>query len=194
MVSQFLSPDKVGLLGDLPFDFPPGTHAIGRLDQDSEGLLLLTTNKQITRLLFQSKVPHQRRYLVQVNGYLAEEKLQQLRDGLQIKIKTGLLYQTSPCVVERISDVASSFGIAPHPLDRGNNSWLCISLTEGKFRQVRKMIAAIHHRTRRLIRVSIEQLQLGDLAAGEIREVDEAYFFSSLNLAAQKSPPTHDGL
>ncbi|WP_261387849.1 hypothetical protein [Chitinophaga pinensis] len=62
MVSQFISPDKVRLLGDLDFDFPEGTHAVGRLDNNSEGLLLLTTNKKVTRLLFESEQPHKRAY------------------------------------------------------------------------------------------------------------------------------------
>ena len=66
MVSQFVSTHSVNLLGDLEFDFPPGTHAIGRLDNHSEGLLLLTTNKKITRLLFEGKIPHKRTYFVQV--------------------------------------------------------------------------------------------------------------------------------
>ena len=66
MVSQFISSHEVRLLGDLGFDFPEGTHAIGRLDQHSEGLLLLTTNKKITKQLFQGEKPHTRTYLVQV--------------------------------------------------------------------------------------------------------------------------------
>ncbi len=66
MVSQFVSTHQVNLLHQLNFVFPEGTHAIGRLDQNSEGLLLLTTNKKITKLLFQGPVPHNRTYLVQV--------------------------------------------------------------------------------------------------------------------------------
>ncbi|MEO7489946.1 MAG: pseudouridine synthase, partial [Ferruginibacter sp.] len=68
MVSQFISPDKVGLLKDVPFAFPEGIHAVGRLDNDSEGLLILTTNKKVTKLLFESKIPHKRTYLVQVRN------------------------------------------------------------------------------------------------------------------------------
>jgi 23S rRNA pseudouridine2457 synthase len=75
MVSQFVSSHEVGLLGDLDFDFPEGTHAIGRLDSHSEGLLLLTTNKKVTRLLFQGEVPHERTYLVMVKGIVLPEKI-----------------------------------------------------------------------------------------------------------------------
>ena len=67
MVSQFVSPDDVKLLGEIDFDFPEGTHAIGRLDNHSEGLLILTTDKRVTKRLFSSKIPHRRTYLVQVN-------------------------------------------------------------------------------------------------------------------------------
>ena len=72
MVSQFISSHKVRLLGDLNFTFPEGTHAVGRLDINSEGLLLLTTNKKITKLLFESTVPHKRAYLVQVKHVVTE--------------------------------------------------------------------------------------------------------------------------
>ena len=64
MVSQFVSPDNVGLLTAINYNFPPGIHAIGRLDNHSEGLLILTTDKRITKLLFESKVPHKRTYLI----------------------------------------------------------------------------------------------------------------------------------
>ena len=75
MVSQFVSPHKVRLLGDLNFNFPEGTHAIGRLDNYSEGLLILTTNKKVTRLLFESDEPHKRTYLVQVEHLVSEDTL-----------------------------------------------------------------------------------------------------------------------
>jgi len=74
MVSQFVSSHPVKLLGDLEFNFPEETHAIGRLDQNSEGLLLLTTNKKVTRLLFQGLVPHTRTYLVQVKNTVSAVK------------------------------------------------------------------------------------------------------------------------
>ena len=76
MVSQFVSPDKVHLLGELDYDFPEGIHALGRLDNHSEGLLILTTNKKITRLLFESEQPHKRTYLVMVNKIMSQEALE----------------------------------------------------------------------------------------------------------------------
>jgi 23S rRNA pseudouridine2457 synthase len=73
MVSQFVSPDDVGLLGDIAFDFPEGIHAIGRLDNLSEGLLILTTNRKVTKLLFQGEAPHKRTYLVRVKNVVSAE-------------------------------------------------------------------------------------------------------------------------
>jgi 23S rRNA pseudouridine2457 synthase len=75
MVSQFVSSHDVRLLGSIDFNFPEGTHAIGRLDKNSEGLLLLTTNSKVTKLLFQGKVPHKRTYLVQVINKISEETI-----------------------------------------------------------------------------------------------------------------------
>lgn len=99
MVSQFVSTHAVRLLGHLDFDFPPGTHAVGRLDNDSEGLLLLTTNKKVTRLLFLGDEPHKRTYLVQINNILSGENLKRLQNGISIRIRTGVHYTTNPCDV-----------------------------------------------------------------------------------------------
>src|ERR1700709_687484 len=86
MVSQFISPEKVRLLCDLNFEFPVGTHAVGRLDNKSEGLLILTTNKRITKVLFESDVKHKRTYLIQAEKNIGDEQLQQLRNGVAIRI------------------------------------------------------------------------------------------------------------
>lgn len=182
MVSQFVSTHNVGLLGDLDFDFPEGTHAIGRLDSDSEGLLLLTTNKKITRLLFQSEVPHKRTYLVLVKNKVTAGTLHQLQTGVTIRIKGGEDYVTTPCDVSIIHDPAQVLpGIQPI---RGDipHTWLLISLTEGKFHQVRKMVFALHHRCQRLIRVSIENIKLDHFQPGAVKEMAEKDFFELLKL------------
>ena len=189
MVSQFVSPDDVQLLSDLDFPFPEGTHAIGRLDGNSEGLLLLTTNKKITRLLFQGEVPHKRSYLVQVREVISEESIERMRKGLDIPVKRIGTYSTRPCLVSRVEKPAGLFdpagGYVLHPAIR--NSWIIITLTEGKFRQVRKMCFETGHRVLRLIRISIEDLELGTLAPGEIKELSEQEFFSLLKLPLAES-------
>ena len=170
------------MIGDLTFDWPQGIHAIGRLDNLSEGLLILTTNKKITRLLFEGATPHRRTYLVLVNNTVTEERLQQLRDGVPFRIRGGHIYTSIPCEAEIISTPGISF---PHPYVMTKNipyTWLRITLTEGKYHQVRKMVAAIHHRCKRLIRVRIEDLMLGDLQPGAVKEIAEEDFFKLLKL------------
>lgn len=183
MVSQFVSPDKVNLLKDLDYNFPEGTHAIGRLDNNSEGLLLLTTNKKITRLLFSSKEKHERVYLVQINNSLSEENLKRLQNGVSFKISSTENYITSPAKVTMVEDPEKEYPFIKNLEGKfGPHCWFQITLTEGKFHQVRKMVASIHHRCKRLIRISIENLRLGQLPPGAVLEIEENEFFEKLNL------------
>ncbi len=182
MVSQFVSTHQVGLLGDLDFNFPEGTHAVGRLDNHSEGLLILTTNKKITRLLFLGDTPHKRTYLVQVNNTISKENLHLLQTGVTIRIRGGNVYTTPACEVSIIENPELLYNTATTSKLYGPHTWLMITLTEGKFHQVRKMMGAIRHRCKRLIRVSIEDLVLGSLAPGGVREMEEADFFKQLKI------------
>ena len=182
IVSQFVSSHEVGLLGDLDFTFPEGTHAIGRLDKDSEGLLLLTTDKSITRRLFEGPVPHRRTYLVLVKGKVAPETLKLMAAGIGISAKDNETYQTAPSEAQMVTDPAVySPYIEPYP-DHIPHSWLLLTLTEGKFHQVRKMVGAAGHRCKRLIRVSIEDLQLGNIPPGGVVELDQQAFFERLRI------------
>lgn len=182
MVSQFISTHTVRLLGDIDFTFPQGTHAIGRLDNHSEGLLLLTTNKKITRLLFLATIPHKRTYLVQINNVLSAANLLQLQNGTTITIKGNQLYTTPPCHVEVVSNTTAIYPYCNNTDEFGVHTWLLITLTEGKYHQVRKMMGSIKHRCKRLIRISIEDVYLGNLAPGQIKEMDETDFFTLLKL------------
>jgi 23S rRNA pseudouridine2457 synthase len=186
MVSQFISSHDVGLLGDLGYDFPEGIHAIGRLDHHSEGLLILTTNKKVTRLLFQGEVPHKRTYLVKVKYTVSRESLERLRTGVTIRVKEGADYITPPCEVEIVDIPADMYPNQHEPKDYFPYTWLTITLYEGKFHQVRKMVNAVRHRCKRLIRISIEDLQLGSLPAGGIKEIEEADFFRQLKISNWK--------
>ncbi len=190
MVSQFISSHDVNLLDSLDFDFPEGTHAIGRLDNHSEGLLLLTTNKKITKLLFQGPKAHTRTYLVQVKNKITTATAAALAGGIQISAPNGSQYLTSPCSVSIVEDATTyqhlfdaSLLTPVVPVHQNVvTSWVLITLTEGKFHQVRKMVAAMHHRCIRLIRVSIENIYLGNLPAGAVREIKEEDFFKLLDL------------
>ncbi|RFS20215.1 rRNA pseudouridine synthase [Chitinophaga silvatica] len=183
MVSQFISSVPVRLLGDLAFDFPEGTHAIGRLDNHSEGLLILTTNKIVTQLLFCGEKPHTRTYLVRVKGKMSASTLQKLRSGVPIRISNDDYYIAKPThveIVERPASLADRPGELPIDAPQ---TWLLITLTEGKYHQIRKMVGALKHRCQRLIRVSIEDLELDQLLPGEVKELQEDYFFSKLNIS-----------
>lgn len=185
MESQFKENFPSALLGDLAFAFPEGTHAIGRLDKPSEGLLLLTTNKKITKLLFESAVPHRRTYLVQVKYSVSDERLKQLQTGVTIRVDGGGYYTTPPCQAER-ADAPPFPSPKPYP-DLPEHTWLQLTITEGKYRQVRKMVAAIGHRCLRLIRISIEDLKLENLQPGAVKEVGEEQFFQLLKLGLPPS-------
>jgi 23S rRNA pseudouridine2457 synthase len=192
MVSQFVSSDEVRLLGDLDFDFPEGTHAIGRLDNHSEGLLILTTNKRVTNLLFQGEIPHKRKYWVNVGHIVLPETVELLRTGIPIRIKGGDYYTTSPCEVEVIDRPAILEEHKNESQPDVPNTWLSITLTEGKYHQVRKMVREARHRCKRLIRASIEDLELGDLPSGGVREIEEETFFRLLKIENWKSAISAD--
>lgn len=182
MVSQFVSTHKVQLLSNIDFNFPEGTHAIGRLDQMSEGLLLLTTNKKVTKLLFQGVRAHTRTYLVQVKNKVSQATIEALQNGVDISAPNSSIYTTTPCKVDLIDSPKALWdnGIVLH--QNQQSDWLSIELTEGKYHQVRKMVATMHHRCIRLVRWSIEDLTVEFIKPGQVQEVSEDYFFKALNL------------
>ena len=182
MVSQFISSHNVGLLGDLDFKFPPGTHALGRLDKDSEGLLLLTTDKRTTRLLFSDESSHLRTYLVMVQNKITPATFAQLQNGIGIKIKNAEHYLAKPAALKCIDDPSIFYHYAQDKREAYPHTWLLITLTEGKYRQVRKMVLAARHRCLRLIRLSISNIHLGNLKPGEVRELEENNFYRLLDI------------
>jgi len=183
MLSQFVGGHPgLSMLGDLPFAFPEGIHAVGRLDYTSEGLLLLTTDKQVTKRLFNPAARHPRSYLVNVYKQVSDATIGQLSAGISIRIKGGLYYTTAPAIVTRAERPSWLPRITHELREDIPQDWLCITLTEGKFRQVRKMLQAAYHPCHRLIRLSIGGMELGDLRSGELRELSESDFFGTLGL------------
>lgn len=180
MVSQFKSTHQVPLLGDIDFDFPEGTHAIGRLDSTSEGLLILTTDKTVTRKLFLATEPHPRSYLVMVQNNMSAATIAHLQNGVAIPIKNGALYIAKPISAFVVENPCSYYPYANDHRNQYPHTWLLITLTEGKFRQVRKMVQALRHRCLRLVRLNICNIYLGDLAPGAVRELDEKTFYDLL--------------
>lgn len=182
MLSQFVSPYKHTLLGDLDYDFPEGTNAVGRLDEDSEGLLILTNDKTLTKRLLHPDKKHKRSYIVQVERKVEQEALQKLSSGIDIVIKRKGNYRTIPCEVNLI-EKPLHLPERAHPFKEFlPHSWLEFVLTEGKNRQIRKMCAAVRHDCKRLIRTSIEDLELGNMQPGEVKEIDQQKLFELLRL------------
>ncbi|GAB3811032.1 pseudouridine synthase [Pontibacter rugosus] len=170
-ISQFVcDKKKKKLLGEL-HDFPEGTMAIGRLDEDSEGLLFLTTDGKMSERVRSKGI--EKEYYAQVDGMVSEEAIEKMQQGVEIGIN-GEKYLTLPCKVAKL-DPAPDVPERSRRIrsDRhGPTSWVSITITEGKNRQVRKMTAAAGFPTLRLIRVRIGHTQLGDMPVGEVREVD----------------------
>ncbi len=153
------------------FDFPPGVYPLGRLDADSEGLLLLSDEAELNERLLHPRQAHPREYWAQVERVPSPAALEQLRRGVAVQGR-----RTLPCRVWLLEPQPQ---IPPRqPPIRFRKSvptcWLALELTEGKNRQVRRMTAAVGHPTLRLLRVRIGQLCLGELAAGTWRTVSPA--------------------
>jgi 23S rRNA pseudouridine2457 synthase len=170
MISQFVNPAKrkKSLLGDL-YDFPDGTMAIGRLDVPSEGLLLLTTDGKVSAEIRSNK--YEKEYYVQVDGMITTEAIERLKTGVEIGFN-GKKYITKPGKAFIIEDPKFPLRSMKIRDDRhGPTSWIAIIIREGKFRQVRKMTAAVGLPTLRLIRVRIGEIKLKPLAVSEVKEV-----------------------
>ena len=166
---------KKKLLGEL-YDFPENTMAIGRLDEDSEGLLLLTTDGMMSEIVRSKKV--EKEYYAQVDGLITEEAVELLRNGVEIGLH-GKKYKAKKYITKRCK--ATILESIPNLGERGKKirderhgptSWVSITLTEGKFRQVRKMTSAVGFPTLRLVRVRVGNIYLNDLKAGEVLEVN----------------------
>jgi len=173
-LSQFINngpkQGKKKLLGEL-YDFPEGTMAIGRLDEPSEGLLLLTTDGMMSEVVRGKKV--EKEYFAQVDGLINEEAIRLLEKGIEIGFH-GKKYTTKPCTVLRIKD--PNFPNRTQKIrdpKHGPTSWVSITLKEGKFRQVRKMTAAVGLPTLRLVRVRIGKYRMEHFNSGEVIPLDK---------------------
>lgn len=173
-LSQFIYEGKrknsKRLLGEL-FEFSKGTMAIGRLDEDSEGLLFLTTNGKVSFHICSSKI--EKEYYVQVDGIISQEAIDILKEGVEIGF-AGKKYLTKPCKASLIEAPINVPLEERHIRDdrHGLKSWASIIVTEGKFRQVRKMTAAVGFPTLRLVRARIGDIHL-TIPPGEVIEVKE---------------------
>ncbi|MDO5981728.1 pseudouridine synthase [Flavivirga spongiicola] len=176
-LSQFKSHDSKQqskkFLGTL-HDFPKGIMAIGRLDEKSEGLLLLTTDGKMSDFVNSRKV--EKEYYAQVDGTISVEAIHLLKAGVKIGFD-GKKYQTKPCKAFILKEVPDLPKRSRKIRDdrHGPTSWISITLNEGKFRQVRKMTSAVGFPTLRLVRVRVGSIHLNSMQAGEVLEVNEFF-------------------
>ena len=153
------------MLGEL-YDFPENTMAIGRLDQPSEGLLLLTTDGKTSEFIRSSKI--EKEYYAQVDGIISSEAIEILKNGVEISTESGK-YLTKKCAVQKLeTPILPKRAKKIRDERHGPTSWVSITLTEGKFRQVRKMTAVAGFPTLRLVRVRIGKIHIENMQAGEV--------------------------
>jgi 23S rRNA pseudouridine2457 synthase len=156
-------------------EIPKNIYPVGRLDFDSEGMLLLTNDKDLSHQLLEPKFAHKRTYLVQVEGSVTNEAIGQLQKGVMITVD-GKQYRTKPAIAT-ILDEAPGVPERNPPIRYRKEiptTWISLTLTEGKNRQVRKMTAAVNFPTLRLVRYSIGNMNIENYAVGEFKEFGES--------------------
>ena len=163
------------------YDFPPQVYPVGRLDRDSEGLLLLTDDTRLNHRLLNPAHGHQRTYHVQVEGAVGQAAIAALAAGPAIRIR-GREHRSRPVQVEPIAP-AYPPRVPPVRVRKTiPDTWLALTLTEGKNRQVRRMCAAVGHPVLRLIRYAVGELTLADLQGQQVREVGVTWLEQRLEL------------
>jgi 23S rRNA pseudouridine2457 synthase len=174
VLSQFSPEGEKETLAHYFAHLPKNIYPVGRLDYDSEGLLILTDDKQLTHQLLDPKFAHKRTYLVQVEGQIDEAAIKQLSEGVVINVE-GKLYKTKPAIAKILEEAPLLPDRNPPIRYRKNipTSWMSLTLTEGKNRQVRKMTAAVSFPTLRLVRYSIGKVTIAGLVSGAYREESE---------------------
>ncbi len=174
VLSQFTKEGNKQTLADYFPNVPKDVYPVGRLDYDSEGLLLLTNDKPLTNQLLNPFFAHPRTYWVQVEGDITQEAVKELEKGVFIAVD-GKKYKTKGAKAKIITDEVTIPARNPPIRYRKivPDSWLSLTLIEGKNRQVRKMTAAVGFPTLRLIRYAIGSLNLNNITVGNYLEIDE---------------------
>lgn len=182
VLSQFSSSDGKQTLKNF-FDVPSKVYPVGRLDYDSEGLLILTNDKKLNHFLLDPLRGHEREYWVQVEGEFTQQAIDKLQKGVSININ-GKKVQTKNCRAEKFPSPPSVDERKPPIRFRKSvpDSWIKIILTEGKNRQVRKMTAGVGYPTLRLIRYRIENITLAHLHSGEMKTISQQELYNLLKI------------
>ncbi len=175
VLSQFSAEGEKKTLAHFFPQISKNIYPVGRLDYDSEGLLLLTDDKPLTHQLLDPSFAHPRTYWVQVDGDITDDAIKQLCNGVEISVD-GKKYRTKKATAKKITPAPDVADREPPVRFRKNipTSWISLTLTEGKNRQVRKMTAATGFPTLRLIRHAIGQVTLDDIAPGAYKQANES--------------------
>lgn len=181
VLSQFTATDGKLCLKDI-LNVPKDVYPVGRLDYDSEGLLLLTNDTSINHQLLHPKFAHARTYWVQVDGLITQQAIDKLTKGVTISID-GKMYTTQKAILEILPNTIAVPDRNPPIRVRKTipTSWISLEINEGKNRQVRKMFASVGFPVLRLIRskigrFSIDQMQPGDCRSLTFEQVQKALF------------------
>jgi len=182
-LSQFTDNTKAKnkTLGEL-YDFPRDVYSVGRLDKDSEGLLIITNDKGLNHRLLNPRFQHEREYYALVQGAINEDHLKRLEEGVVISLGAGQMYKCRPAKARKLEN-EPNIGERAKPISsRGDHplEWLSLTLHEGKNRQVRKMTAAVGLPTLRLFRARIEGLNSSGLKIGETIEMEQEELMNKL--------------
>jgi 23S rRNA pseudouridine2457 synthase len=182
VLSQFTPENNKACLKDF-FEVPTDVYPVGRLDYDSEGLLLLTNDKSLNHRLLHPSFAHEREYRVQVEGLITNDALQLLATGITINID-GKPFRTQPAKASRLPENIVITERNPPIRFRRNipTSWIKLVITEGKNRQVRKMTAATGFPTLRLIRYRLAGLTLDAMLPGDMIDMIQNDVYGKLGL------------
>ncbi|MGB3799968.1 MAG: pseudouridine synthase [Lewinella sp.] len=167
-------------LADL-HDFPKDVYPVGRLDRDSEGLLILTNDRSLNDRLLHPRHGHQRTYWVQVEGDPTPEEVARLAEGPDIRIK-GKVHHSLPLGVKRISPAVPRRNPPIRVRQHIPDCWLSLVMTEGKNRQVRRMCAAVGFPVLRLVRYAIAGVTVEEVSEAAVREVSGGWLYDALEL------------
>jgi 23S rRNA pseudouridine2457 synthase len=182
VLCQFSPSENKKTLSDLNFHFPKTVYPVGRLDFDSEGLLIISDDPKLNRALLSPLNAHKRVYFAQVENIPTKDEISDLQSGPTINVD-GKLYKCKS-LKAKIIDEPNLPERVPGIRYRANipTAWVKLELIEGKNRQVRKMTAAINHPTLRLVRYSIEQINIDNMKSGEVTELPRRKIYSLLEL------------
>lgn len=185
MLSQFTSEGNKPALGSL-YKFPLDCYPVGSLETESEGLLLLTNDKKVNHKFLNPTVEFHRSYFVQVDGEITEDAIQKLLLGMEVKVE-GKIIHTKKSLVEKIMEPSLPPRNPPVRFRKTvPTSWISITLSEQKNKQLRQMMAAVGFPALRIVRMKMGNLELKKMQPGDIVELNSTEVYDKLFYETKK--------